>query len=319
VRRTVLTILLYFLPTAVLSSVGILILVFQRAGFDIVFGILVLILSVAILTGGVIIQGLLRAQARQVRLQTDFVAKVSHELRTPLASIRMFVDTLQTGVIDDGERALCLDVISSETSRLTRMIERLLSWGRMEAGRRTFGLHPELATALVGEALAQLESQLQGRDIEVQLDLPEGAVAVLADRPAMVEALLNLMSNAVKYGTTDGQGVLTVRVKQQGRRVFFEVQDQGPGISAREQRRVFEKFYRGSSRLVEQTKGSGLGLAMVRHIVRAHRGRVRLRSQPGRGATFTVELPALALDVSPLEVPADDQRSPSTTPERARR
>jgi two-component system phosphate regulon sensor histidine kinase PhoR len=311
--------LLYFLPTAVLSSVGILILVFQRAGFDIVFGILVLILSVAILTGGVIIQSLLRAQARQVRLQTDFVAKVSHELRTPLASIRMFVDTLQTGVIDDEERALCLDVISSETSRLTRMIERLLSWGRMEAGRRTFGLHPELAKALVGEALAQLESQLRGRDIEVHLDLPEAAVAVLADRPAMVEALLNLMSNAIKYGTVDGHGVLTVGVKQLGRRVHFEIRDEGPGISAREQRRVFEKFYRGSSRLVEQTKGSGLGLAMVRHIVRAHRGRVRLRSQPGRGATFTVELPALPPHLSPLEVPADDQRSPSTTPDSARR
>jgi len=301
--RTILAIALYFVPTLVLSSVGILILVFQRAAFDIVFGILVLILSVSILTGGIIVQEALRRQARQARLQTDFVAKVSHELRTPLASIRMFVDTLQSGVKDPDEEALCLDVISTETSRLSSMIERLLSWGRMEAGRRSYELRPELASTLVGEALAQLESQLQGTAVRVKLELPKPSPAVLADRVAMVETLLNLMSNAVKYGTTEAADEVTVRVEQVGKRVHFAVEDQGPGIPRGEQRRVFERFYRGSSRLVVQTKGSGLGLAMARLVVKAHRGRIRLRSEPDHGARFIIDLPMLPQGMSAMEVP----------------
>lgn len=303
-RRTILTIILYFLPTAVLSSVGILILIFQRAGFDIVFGILVLILTVVILTGGLILQGVLRAQARRVRLQTDFVAKVSHELRTPLASIRMFVDTLQSGVQDDEEEKVCLDVISSETSRLTSMIERLLRWGRMEAGRRSYDLRPELASTLIGEALAQLEPQLKGAQVELKLDLPEVSPVVLADRQAMVEALLNLLSNSLKYGTIDGLGEVTIRVTDTGRRVIIEVEDNGPGIPRQEQRRVFEKFYRGSSKLVAQSKGSGLGLAMARLIIKAHRGKIKVTSQSGEGARFVVDLPLLVDNGTMLEVQA---------------
>jgi two-component system phosphate regulon sensor histidine kinase PhoR len=302
VRRTVLTIILYFLPTAILSSVGILILIFQRAAFDIVFGILVLILAVVILTGGLILQGVLRAQARRVRLQTDFVAKVSHELRTPLASIRMFVDTLQTGIDDADEKKVCLDVITSETSRLTSMIERLLRWGRMEAGRETYDKRPELASTLVGEALAQLEPQLKQTDVDIEIDLPEKSPAVIADRQAVVEALLNLLSNALKYGATGSESVVVVRVRTRKRKVFFEVEDHGPGISRRDQRRVFEKFYRGSSQLVAQTKGSGLGLAMARLIVRAHKGKIRLSSQPGAGARFTIELPACPAELATREV-----------------
>lgn len=305
-KKNLITIAVYFLPTAVLSSVGILIIVFQRAGLDIVFGILVLILAVVILTGGIILQGILRAQTRRVRLQTDFVAKVSHELRTPLASIRMFVDTLQGGVQDASEQQMCLDVISSETSRLSSMIERLLSWGRMEAGRRSYRPRPELATTLVGEALAQLEPQLRSSGAELDLDLPdesEGSPVVSADRQAVVEALLNLMSNAIKYGVESPGDQVRVAVSTAGRRVLFEVADDGPGIPRREQRRIFEKFYRGTSEAVAQRHGSGLGLAMARLIAKAHRGRIRLASYPGQGASFILDLPVLSVDRLPKEVP----------------
>jgi two-component system phosphate regulon sensor histidine kinase PhoR len=301
VKQTIVTIMLYFLPTAILSSVGILILVFQRAGFDIVFGILVLILAVMLLTVGILLQNALRAQARQVKLQTDFVAKVSHELRTPLASIRMFVDTLRDSPAQDAaETAMCLDVISSETSRLSSMIERLLSWGRMESGRRTYEMRPELAAALVGEALAQLEPQLQSSKVAVKLELVDEGAAVLADRQALVETLLNLMSNAVKYGA----GRVTVRVSTfRQRKVRVDIEDNGPGIPREEQRRVFEKFYRGSAQLVARTAGSGLGLAMARLIVKAHKGKLRLWSQPGTGTRFTVELKKLKPGRSAIEVP----------------
>ena len=305
-RKTVLTITIYFLPTAVLSSVGILILVFQRAGFDIVFGVLVLIFSITVLSGGIVLQGTLSAQARRARLQTDFVAKVSHELRTPLASIRMFVDTLKAGGAESEEEAkMCLDVISTETSRLTSMIERLLSWGRMEAGRRVYDKRPELAATLVGEALAQLETQLKSSDVEVEVDIQDEPLGVLADRDAMDETLLNLLSNAGTSGAEEGQGAVTVRVRKgkSPKRVLIEVQDDGPGIPRKEQRQVFERFYRGTLALNAQVKGSGLGLAMARHVVRAHKGRIRLRSERDEGTRFTIDLPALPKGVSTMEVP----------------
>jgi two-component system phosphate regulon sensor histidine kinase PhoR len=302
--KRALVILYYVLPTVFLSSLGILILVFQRAGFDIVFGTLILILAVAVLSGGIVLHGALSAQVRMAKLQTDFVAKVSHELRTPLASIRLFVDTLQGDAVKDPEEvSMCLGVISTETSRLTKIIERLLSWGRMEAGRRTYEKRPELAAALVGEALAQLETQLHGSGVEVELEIEDQAAGVMADREAIVETLLNLMSNAIKYGGSGGKLIVRVRRARQPGRVLFEVEDLGPGIPRSEQQRIFEKFYRGETSVAAQTKGSGLGLAMARHVVRAHKGRIRLRSEPGEGTRFTIDLPALPPGVSPMEVP----------------
>ena len=148
-RRLSVLIGLAVLPTLLLSAIGILLVIFQRAAFDIVFGILILIFSVAVLTGAFILHDLGRRQLETAKLQTDFVAKVSHELRTPLASIRMFVDTLRQGDLEPDEVQRCLDTLSAETSRLSSMIERLLSWGRMESGRRRYELRPESVATLV--------------------------------------------------------------------------------------------------------------------------------------------------------------------------
>lgn len=303
-RQTIAISAFAFLPTLVLSSIGILTLVYQRAAFDVVFGVLILIFSVAVLTGGIIVQAFLQREARARRLQTDFVSKVSHELRTPLASIRMFVDTLRgDDAIDDSERAMCLDVIATETSRLSSMVERLLAWGRMEAGRREYDLHPELVRTLVAEALAQAEAQFHAAEIRVTTEFPEADLAVRADRRAMVEALLNLLSNAVKYGGSGG--LVEVRVRAERRRALVEVRDHGPGIPRSEHRRVFERFYRGASKAVAATSGSGLGLAMARLVVKAHGGSIRLQSIPGEGACFTVDLPALPDADAALEVRAE--------------
>ncbi len=299
-RRLFVLIGLAVLPTLLLSAIGILLLVFQRATFDIVFGILILIFSVAVLTGAFILHDLGRRQLQTAKLQTDFVAKVSHELRTPLASIRMFVDTLRQGGLEPDEVKRCLDTLSAETSRLSSMIERLLSWGRMESGRRRYELRPESVATLVAEAVAQVEAQIP-RDRVLELDLPSPSPVVRADRKALVEALLNLLSNAFKYGAT--QVVVTVR-RRKGR-VAIEVADNGPGVPAKEQRRVFEKFYRGQEQIRSTTEGSGLGLAMARLTVRAHRGTLSLHSDPGHGSRFTVSLPMLEPTDAALEVPPE--------------
>ena len=300
--RSVLSlILLAVLPTVVLSAVGILVLVYQREGFDIAFGILILVFSVALLSGAVVLHSVGRRQVRTAMLKTDFVAKVSHELRTPLASIRMFVDTLREGNLGEEEARLCLDTLSAETSRLSSLIERLLSWGRMESGKQTYDLWPELVQTLVAEAVAQVEPQIAGGTGRVVLELGSEPLAVRADRKAVVEALLNLLSNAFKYGGTR----VVVRAQKRGDRVQVDVEDDGPGVPREEQRKIFHKFYRGRNPMGAPVKGSGLGLAMARHVVRAHGGRLSLHSEPGHGACFTLSLPMVEDPREALEIPPE--------------
>ncbi len=224
-RRLSVLIGLAVLPTLLLSAIGILLLIFQRATFDIVFGILDPDLQCRRADRAFILHDLGRRQLETAKLQTDFVAKVSHELRTPLASIRMFVDTLRQGDLEPDEVQRCLDTLSAETSRLSSMIERLLSWGRMESGRRRYELRPESVATLVAEAVAQVEAQIP-KDKVLELKLPSPSPVVRADRKAMVEALLNLLSNAFKYGATQ----VVVTVGRRDGRVAIEVADNGPGV-----------------------------------------------------------------------------------------
>jgi len=289
------------IPTIVLCAVGILILVFGRGGWDIASGVLIIIFTVIMFIGGLIALTIFRKNIRTRRLQTDFLAKVSHELRTPLASIRLFVDTLGEGTVDPEEQRMVVGALSAETSRLTTLIERLLTWGRMESGRRIYDRRPERVDTLVAEALAQVTPQVMETGIQVRLELPDDVPAILGDRAALVEILLNLLRNAIQYGGSGGE--IRVCVRREKRRVLIDVADRGPGIRREEQRRIFERFYRGSAARLAQRTGSGLGLSMALHIARAHRGKIRLRSREGEGACFTLDLPAIpaeaALTVAP--------------------
>ena len=235
-------------------------------------------------------------EIRLSRLQTDFVSSVSHELRTPLTSIRMFVETLQSGRLDDdpGKVEECLSLLSLETERLSRMIERVLDWARMEAGRRIYDLEPVSVDELADDALTALRTQHLLQDAEqVAVDLPD-LPAVQVDRDAIVEALLNLLQNAVKY--TPEPRDIRLSARRKGSWVGLEVADNGPGIAPRDQRRIFEKFYQADALLSSPTqkgadRGSGLGLSIVRAVARAHGGRVELASEIGRGSRFTLWLP----------------------------
>jgi two-component system phosphate regulon sensor histidine kinase PhoR len=278
------------MPTIILLAIGILMLVFWQTPLNVVFGILVMTLVACLVTGAVLMLVFLRREARLSKLQMDFVSKVSHELRTPLTSIRMFVETLQMErARDPQEMRMCLDVLSLETARLSKRIERLLDWGRMEAGRRVYELAPDSVAAVASEAIETFEGTKVGsvRPIEV---IADGEVPnVDLDRAAMVDALVNLLSNADKYSPPDTP--ITVRVTADGRTVRIAVTDSGIGIPRREHHAIFQKFYRVDERLSSPVEGSGLGLAIVRHVVRGHGGRVEVESEPGSGSTFTVVLP----------------------------
>jgi two-component system, OmpR family, phosphate regulon sensor histidine kinase PhoR len=280
-----------FVPSALMLTVGILILVYGSVARDYVFGGLILALVATTVAGTAATLAVLYREAQVAKLQTDFVNKVSHDLRTPLTSIRMFVETLQLGRIQDPVRqAEALEIISEETARLSALINRLLDWARMESGRRTYQLRREPVEPIVDAALDAFGSQLLLQPAEVTRTVAPGLPVVLADRTALTEALLNLLNNAHKY--TGPEKKIAVTASREGPSVFISVADNGPGIAQREQKRIFDKFYRGRDPLERSIEGTGLGLSMVKHIVVGHGGKVSVASELGHGARFTIRLPA---------------------------
>ena len=224
------------------------------------------------------------------RLKSDFVANVSHELKTPLALIRLFAETLELGRVPTEEKAqLYYRVINKESERLTQLINNILDFSRIEAGRKEY----RFARADVGRIVEEVVEayrfpiEQQGFRLQVQLaeDLPEAEV----DKEALSQALINLVNNAIKYSRDDR--FIGIQALAEGGRILISVTDRGIGIAKPEQKKIFEKFYRAEDSLVHETKGSGLGLSLVRHIMEAHGGAVEVDSTPGGGSTFTLVLP----------------------------
>jgi two-component system phosphate regulon sensor histidine kinase PhoR len=305
-RRIVqLLVYLVIVPTALILLVGI-VLMSVGSTFHLLFGALTVSFVLVAVTGIVLVLVFLRREANLSELQADFVSKVSHEFRTPLTSIHLFVETMERARGDLATQDKCLGGLARETERLTQVIERLLDWGRMEAGRKLFELRTETATNVVAratEAFAPVLERHPELDFAVQIepDLPP----MNADVDAMVDAISNLLSNALKYGGTPP--VVRLRACRVPQGVAIEVSDNGDGIPRHEHRRIFEKFYRIDDRLSREREGNGLGLAIVKHIVRAHRGRVQVDSSAGKGSTFRIVLPAATPGAA--EVPTASART----------
>ena len=293
-RRVVpLVVTFVLVPAALMLAVGILILVYGSVARDYVFGALILALVTTTVAGTSATLAVLYREAEVARLQTDFVNKVSHDLRTPLTSIRMFVETLQLGRLQDPDRqAEALEIIADETARLSALINRLLDWARMESGKRSFQLQRRPVEEIVDAALQAFEPQRLAGATELTRSVEAGLPLVSADPQALTEALLNLLNNAHKY--TGPVKKIAVTARREGPNVVIRVSDNGPGIPRRDQKRIFEKFYRAQDPLSRTIEGTGLGLAMVKHIVRAHGGHVSVESDLGKGASFTIALPPAA-------------------------
>ncbi|HEU4409709.1 MAG TPA: ATP-binding protein [Polyangiaceae bacterium] len=289
-RRIVLFLVsLVVVPSVLLSSVGVMLLVLGEAKFNLLLGILVLCFTGAVVTGVVLVWVFVRRDAQLSALQADFVSKVSHELRTPLTSIRMFTETLALRRADEAVAARCIEALGRESLRLQELIDRLLDWGRMESGRRLYDRAEVDVPRLVESAVAALDPAIKRQEARVEVRLEPGLPPLLGDAGALKDALINLLSNACKYGGEPP--AVVVRARAAGGELCIEVTDNGAGIERREQKRIFEKFYRIDDRLSRQREGSGLGLTIVQHVMAAHSGRVEVDSEPGRGSTFTLVLP----------------------------
>lgn len=243
----------------------------------------------ALLVAGVALT--LRAAARELRLaeaKSTFVSNVSHELKTPLALIRLFAETLELGRVRNPSKAQeYYRIINNESRRLTQLIDNVLDFGQIEAGRKKYRFAPADVGALVEGVVRSYEYQLTSAGFELRTSFQPGLRAAV-DRDSLAQAVLNLLNNAVKY-SRDSRSI-EVTVCERDRFIVIEVADSGIGIPASEHERIFEKFYRVGTGLVHDTKGSGLGLSLVKHIVEAHGGRVRVESAPGKGSRFTIFL-----------------------------
>jgi len=227
------------------------------------------------------------------RLKSDFVSNVSHELRTPLSLIRLYAETLEMGRLKAPEKFQeYYQIIRKESERLTALINNILDFSRIEAGRKEYDFRETDLRELVANTLESYRYQIEqhGFTLEEKID---AVPPMRVDREAVARSLVNLVNNALKY--SQDHKYIGVNLYRENGAVKLEVIDHGIGIPNREQEKIFEKFYRVGDPLVHNTKGSGLGLSLVRHIAQAHGGEVSVDSAPGQGSKFTITLPVSEL------------------------
>ncbi len=264
----------------------------QWARANFAFNVALSVVLAAVLVGGIVMA--LGAADRAVRLsemKSDFVSNVSHELRTPLASIRVFAELLRLGRVPSADKVQEYgEYIEAESRRLSRLIDNILDFSRIESGRKEYQFVLADLREVVAATVRTFDAHLRHSGFHFVLEgLGQPLPKVSIDADAIGQALHNLLDNAVKYSGDAKE--IAVRVAGEGDFLVLSVQDHGIGIPRGEQEKVFDRFHRVGTALVHEVKGSGLGLSIVRHIVQVHGGRVSVESGPGAGSTFTIRLP----------------------------
>ena len=232
---------------------------------------------------------------RLADLQSQFVASVSHELKTPLTAIRMFAETMQMGRARGREtESEYLETIVSECERLSRLVDDVLQFSKMERGHKVYRFRPSDLASVVDSACRAMQYPVREQGIDLRTSIAEDMPPVRADRDALEQAILNLLSNALKY--SGNSRLIEVELEREEREAAIRVTDHGVGIPAEEQERIFERFYRVQTTENQRIPGTGIGLALVEHTAKAHGGRVEVRSAPGQGSAFTIYLPLEGAD-----------------------
>jgi signal transduction histidine kinase len=256
-------------------------------------GLLIAVLVVAIGVGSWLIVTDLNRQLALARQKTDFVSNVSHELKTPLTSIRMFSELLADGrVTDSAKQRSYLQIITAETARLTRLINNVLDFSRMERGEKKYNIRDCDLVQILRETVESYRPHLENNGFQLECDIAQSTLAVRADCDALAQVIVNLLSNAEKYA--GGGKQIAVRLDQPDTPLpcaEVKILDRGPGVPRGSEEKIFEKFYRTHDSLNSGIQGSGLGLTLARQIARAHGGEVAYEPREGGGSCFCLRLP----------------------------
>ncbi len=243
---------------------------------------------------------LVERELRLSELKSNFVADVSHELKTPLALIRMFGEMLSEGRVPSEEKKQeYYGIITRESTRLTQLIENILDFSRIEAGRKTYHLAPVDIGQVVRATYENYRAELNQKGFTHTLRVADGLPTVSADADAVAQAMVNLMSNAIKYSAEEKE--FEIEIKTETRRdrhgVLISVKDRGIGVSPEDRSRLFDGFFRATDDRVRQVRGTGLGLSVVHQIVGAHGGSIDVESRLVKGSVFRIFLPASSADL----------------------
>jgi two-component system phosphate regulon sensor histidine kinase PhoR len=285
-RRAQLVLMLaVLLPTVAMTGVGIVLLIVGASTTVLISGVLVLTFCTSGITGYILGSIFVGKGASLVRVQNDFVSSVSHELRTPLTSIRLLIESLRTGRLEDNERTQVLSLLGRETDRLDTLIDRVLELSKLQTSH-VYARERIAVADLVEEAVAAFDALTLTNPTKIAVSVEPG-LTIIGDRDTLVRALVNLLTNAWKYTGTDKK--IEIEAREAGRRIELIVRDNGIGIDREEKRTIFDQFSRGQRAMTSGAPGVGLGLAFVRAIVHGHRGKIDFSSRPG-GTTFRIRL-----------------------------
>jgi len=260
---------------------------------ELTLGLLIGVLVLAIGVGSWLIVTSLNAELKLARQKTDFVSNVSHELKTPLTSIRMFSELLaENRVADHAKQRSYLQIITAEAARLTRLINNVLDFSRMERGEKKYNFQPCDLTEIVRATVETFRPHLEANGFKLDCELPETKIPVRGDNDALSQVIVNLLSNAEKYSNGGKEITLQLAQKQSPLpHVEVKIMDRGSGVPRGCEEKIFEKFYRAHDSLSSGIQGSGLGLTIARQIARAHGGDVVYERREGGGSCFILRLP----------------------------
>ncbi len=262
----------------------------KRMQFNFIFLITV---NLLVISGMVFFLYNMNQQLRLAQMKTDFVANVSHELRTPLSLIRMYAETLEMGRIKDPLKArVYYRTIMQESQRLSQLINNILDFSRIEANQKQYQFQLQSVVPIVREVLQMYDYQFKKLNVKMQVNWPESLPDLYLDKDAVTQVVINLIDNAIKFSPDQKCIELTLSHREQ--KVELAVQDQGIGIAMSDQKLIFNQFYRAGGTLIHDTKGSGLGLTLVRHIMEMHKGCVTAESRLGKGSCFKLIFPVPA-------------------------
>ena len=252
--------------------------------------VIIVVLNALIIGGVAFVFWNIRKEIKLTQLKSDFVSNVSHELRTPLALISMFAETLELKRIkDEDKKEEYYKTIRLEAERLTNIVNKILNFSQLESDKKKFIFAVNDLNDVVNEVLDTYKFHLDKHNAVYRVNAGTSPILVNIDSESVKEAVINLVDNAIKYSGDKKEIEINMGIESET--AYIEVTDNGVGISKEDQKKIFEKFYRVSSGLVHDTKGSGLGLSLVNYIMEAHNGNVEVQSKPGKGSSFKLIFP----------------------------